>query len=84
MEAAKATASSAIYLTPVGGVASPQDNKKRRKESRIRKKLNDEAVESSRKSLQKAESEDASTYLWGIPSFGSMSIDKGTLWRKFT
>ena len=24
MEAAKATASSAIYLTPVGGVASPQ------------------------------------------------------------
>ena len=55
-------------------------NKTDRKKHRI-KKLE---TELKWKSLQKAESEDASTYLWGIHSFVSMSIDKGTIRREFT
>ena len=83
MEAAEATASSTIYLTPVGGVASPCTKKNQTKEETLIENK-DEKAELSRRSLQKAESEDASTYLWGIHSFVSMSIDKGTIRRKFT
>ena len=82
MEAAEATASSTIYLTPVEAWRVLQRRHKSRKHeerSRIKEILCREQLKW--KSLREAESEDASTYLWGIPSFGSMSIDKGTIRR---
>ena len=71
------------------------DPSRRRDESTKKKKseqrrlvvfniINERSILASRRSLRKAESEDASTVLWGVDSLVSMSIDKGTIRRKFT
>ena len=70
---------------PRRGVVSPARNKEQpNKEEEAMKLRYQSRIQLKWKSLQKAESEDASTVLWGVVSLDRMSIDKGTLWRKFT